>query len=80
MVYIGIYLAVFVTALIRSPRLHASESDADLQEEEEEGLLASTGRRFNATWQDLTSRVKNVPNYGTTDDNANRTSSDDRRS
>ena len=32
-------------------------ADADLEEEEEEGLLASTGRRFGATWQDITGRV-----------------------
>lgn len=37
--------------------------DADLEEEEEEGLLASTGRRFNATWQDITGRGQKR-NYG----------------
>jgi LMBR1 domain-containing protein 1 len=42
--------------------------DEDLEEEEEEGLLASTGRRFNATWQDITGRARkaNPANYGTT--------------
>jgi len=44
--------------------------DADLEEEEEEGLLASTGRRFNATWQDITGRSKQrVARYGATDTN-----------
>ena len=32
--------------------------DRDAEEEEEEGLLASTGRRFGATWQDITGRAK----------------------
>ncbi len=32
--------------------------DQDAEEEEEESLLASTGRRFGATWQDITGRAK----------------------
>ncbi len=32
--------------------------DQDAEEDEEEGLLASTGRRFGATWQDITGRAK----------------------
>lgn len=58
-----------ITAFIRTPRLATDELDEDLEEAEEEGLLASTGRRFNATWQDITGRArKNNPgNYGTTD-------------
>ena len=32
--------------------------DQDAEEAEEEGLLASTGRRFGATWQDVTGRAK----------------------
>ena len=31
--------------------------DEDAEEDEEEGLLASTGRRFGATWQDITGRA-----------------------
>ena len=38
--------------------------DQDLEEEEEEGLLASTGRRFGATWQDITGRAKKSTNGG----------------
>ena len=34
------------------------QADQDAEEEEEEGLLASTGRRFGATWQDITGRTK----------------------
>jgi len=31
--------------------------DEDAEEHEEEGLLASTRRRFNANWQDITGRA-----------------------
>jgi len=62
--FLGIYLIVFVTTLFRTPHLDTEQIDADLEEEEEEGLLASTGRRFNATWQDITGRAKK--NYGST--------------
>ena len=42
--------------------------DADLEEEEDEGLLSSTGRRLNATWQDITGKSKNrMAKYGATD-------------
>ena len=34
------------------------QNDQDAEEDEEEGLLASTGRRFGATWQDITGRAK----------------------
>lgn len=65
------YLIVFITTLIRTPKLDTNTLDQDLEEAEEEGLLASTGRRFNATWQDITGRArKNNPGpsaeYGTT--------------
>ena len=36
--------------------------DSDLEAEEEEGLLASTGRRFGATWQDITGRASKKSN------------------
>lgn len=63
----GVYLITFITAFVRTPKLD-SELDADLQEEEEEGLLASTGRRLNASWQDITGRARknNSGNYGST--------------
>ena len=35
-------------------------AEQDTEEEEEEGLLASTGRRFGATWQDITGRASKV--------------------
>jgi LMBR1 domain-containing protein 1 len=61
--FLGVYLVVFVTTLFRVPQLDQEQIDRDLEEEEEEGLLASTGRRFGATWQDITGRSKNN-NYG----------------
>lgn len=67
--FLGVYLIVFLTTLFRVPKLDQEQIDRDLEEEEEEGLLASTGRRFNATWQDITGRGKN---YGTTATNGER--------
>lgn len=55
----AVYLVVFVTTLFRTPKLDEYALDQDAEEEEEEGLLASTGRRFGATWQDITGRAKN---------------------
>ncbi|KAJ5752372.1 lysosomal cobalamin transporter [Penicillium odoratum] len=55
--FIGLYLVVFVTSLFRSPNLDERQLDEDAEEAEEEGLLANTGRRFNATWQDITGRA-----------------------
>lgn len=63
--FLGVYLIVFLTTLFKTPKLDQEQLDRDLEEEEEEGLLASTGRRFNATWQDITGRGKK--NYGATD-------------
>ncbi|KAJ5612426.1 LMBR1-like membrane protein [Penicillium lagena] len=55
--FLGLYLIVFVTSLVRSPKLDERQLDEDAEEAEEEGLLASTGRRFNATWQDISGRA-----------------------
>lgn len=55
----AVYLLVFVVSLFRVPKLDQYQADQDAEEEEEEGLLASTGRRFGATWQDITGRPKN---------------------
>lgn len=64
----AVYLVVFVTTLFRTPKLDEYMLDQDAEEEEEEGLLASTGRRFGATWQDITGRAKK----GTTSGNDSR--------
>ncbi|CAI7631003.1 unnamed protein product [Penicillium bialowiezense] len=55
--FLGLYLIVFVTSLLRSPKLDEAQLDEDAEEAEEEGLLANTGRRFNASWQDITGRA-----------------------
>lgn len=52
------YAIVFVTTLFRTPKLDTEDLDEGLEVDEEEGLLASTGRRFNATWQDITGKAK----------------------
>ncbi|KAI1328974.1 hypothetical protein F5Y16DRAFT_367754 [Xylariaceae sp. FL0255] len=66
--FLGVFLIVFLTALFRTPKLNLNEIDEDAEADEEEGLLASTGRRFGATWQDITGRAKRndpaQPDYG----------------
>ena len=64
--FLGIFMIVFIVMLFRVPHLDEEQLDDDLREEEEEGLLASTGRRFGANWQDITGRVTGVkrPDYG----------------
>ena len=56
----GALLIVFVTVLFRTPKLRGYAADQDAEEDEEEGLLASTGRRFGATWQDITGKASKV--------------------
>lgn len=51
--FLAVFLIVFVTSLFRTPKLDLSQLDQDAEADEEEGLLASTGRRFGATWQDI---------------------------
>ncbi|KAI9805395.1 MAG: hypothetical protein M1825_000646 [Sarcosagium campestre] len=66
--FLAVFLIVFVTSLFRAPKLNVAQIDEDAEEEEEEGLLASTSRRFAATWQDVTGRASAPQNaYGTTD-------------
>jgi LMBR1 domain-containing protein 1 len=56
--FLAVFLIVFVTSLFRTPKLNLSELDEDAEADEEEGLLASTGRRFGATWQDIRGKKK----------------------
>ena len=56
--FLAVFLIVFVTSLFRTPKLNLSELDEDAEADEEEGLLASTGRRFGATWQDIRGKAK----------------------
>ena len=55
---IAVFLIIFILSLFRTPKLDQYQADQDAEEDEEEGLLASTGRRFGATWQDITGRAK----------------------
>jgi LMBR1 domain-containing protein 1 len=57
-VFLGVFLIVFLLSLFRTPKLNLSELDEDAEADEEEGLLASTGRRFGATWQDIRGKAK----------------------
>lgn len=66
--FFGIFFIVFTVMLFRVPRLDEEQLDQDLRDREEEGLLASTSRRFGATWQDITGRAQGVKraDYGAT--------------
>lgn len=56
--FLGIFLIIFITSLFRTPKLDLNQLDEDAEADEEEGLLASTGRRFGATWQDIRGKPK----------------------
>jgi LMBR1 domain-containing protein 1 len=60
--FLGVFLIIFVTSLFRTPKLDLNQLDEDAEADEEEGLLASTGRRFGATWQDITGRARGSRN------------------
>ena len=47
----------FLTVLFRSQNFGERQLDEDAEEAEEEGLLATTDRRFNVTRQDITGRA-----------------------
>jgi LMBR1 domain-containing protein 1 len=57
-VFLGVSLLVLITALFRTPTLNEAQLDEDAEVAEEEGLLASAGRRFGATWEDITGMRK----------------------
>lgn len=59
--HLAVYLVIFVLTLFRTPRMGNYQLEQDAEEDEEEGLLASTGRRFGATWQDITGKAKKQP-------------------
>jgi LMBR1 domain-containing protein 1 len=63
-VFLAVFLIVFVTSLFRTPKLDMNQLDEDAEADEEEGLLASTGRRFGATWQDIRGKAKKKPSPG----------------
>ncbi|KAI0178788.1 hypothetical protein GGR52DRAFT_533463 [Hypoxylon sp. FL1284] len=72
--FLAVFLIVFLTSLFRAPRLSLSDLDEEAEVDEEEGLLASTSRRFGATWQDITGRA-NKRSYGTDGAEADRNGS-----
>ena len=56
--FLGVFLIVLITAIIRTPQVNMSEIDEDAENDEQESLLATTGRRFGATWQDVRGKNK----------------------
>lgn len=66
--FLGIFLLVLITALIRTPKLNVNEIDEDAEADEEESLLASTGRRFGATWQDFRGKTRSGNGAGSGED------------
>lgn len=57
--FLGIFLVAFVLLLFKTPKLK-EDHESDIIEDEEEGLIASTGRRLGATWEDITGRASNT--------------------
>ncbi|KAJ5454997.1 hypothetical protein N7530_012766 [Penicillium desertorum] len=55
--FLGLYLVTFLAVLFRSQNFGERQLDEDAEEAEEEGLLATTDRRFNVTRQDITGRA-----------------------
>lgn len=72
--FLGVFLVVFVTALFRTPKLDLSQIDEEAEADEEESLLASTGRRFGATWQDVRGKVGSSGNDSTNNGNGSQSS------
>lgn len=63
--FLAVFLVVFVTAIFRTPRVNLSQIDEEAEADEEESLLATTGRRFGATWQDVRGKTGNSGNNST---------------
>lgn len=69
--FLGLFAVSTATALMWTPRLGGRAAE-EVEAEEEEGLLGSTGRRTRAAWEDLTGRAAARENrqsrtYGTSD-------------
>ncbi|KAK7211074.1 hypothetical protein V2G26_018252 [Clonostachys chloroleuca] len=65
--FLLLFLIVLVTAVIRTPKVNMSEIDEDAEADEEESLLATTRRRFSATWEDLRGKMATKPSQGGTE-------------
>lgn len=63
--FLLVFLIVLVTAIIRAPKVNMSEIDEDAEADEEESLLATTGRRFGATWEDFRGKTSTSNGGGT---------------
>ncbi|CAH0048216.1 unnamed protein product [Clonostachys solani] len=63
--FLLVFLIVLVTAIIRTPKVNMSEIDEDAEADEEESLLATTGRRFGATWEDFRGKTSTRNGGGT---------------
>ncbi|KAM0441286.1 hypothetical protein ACHAPT_000595 [Fusarium lateritium] len=63
--FLAVFLVVFVTAIFRTPRVNLSQIDEEAEADEEESLLATTGRRFGATWQDVRGKTGGSGNNST---------------
>ncbi|KAF4975162.1 hypothetical protein FZEAL_8017 [Fusarium zealandicum] len=63
--FLAVFLVVFITAILRAPRVNLSQMDEEAEADEEESLLASTGRRFGATWEDVRGKVGSSGNNST---------------
>ncbi|KGQ06238.1 putative lysosomal cobalamin transporter [Beauveria bassiana D1-5] len=70
-VFLAVFLVVLVTALFRAPRVNLTELDEDAEEDEEESLLAATGRRFAASWEDARGNISNTGNNNNNNNNNN---------
>ncbi|KAI1001126.1 putative lysosomal cobalamin transporter [Podosphaera aphanis] len=57
-VFLAIFLVVFLTSLLQTPKLNLSKIDELAETEEEESLLANTERRFGAAWQDICNQTQ----------------------
>ncbi|KAI9680094.1 MAG: hypothetical protein M1817_005110 [Caeruleum heppii] len=60
--FLAVFLVVLITTFVRTPRLDENQLDEDAEEDEEEGLLGSTTRRFGATWEDIMGRASSSRN------------------
>jgi LMBR1 domain-containing protein 1 len=65
--FLLLFLIVLVTAVIRTTKVNMFEIDEDAEADEEESLLATTRRRFSATWEDLRGKMATKPSQGGTE-------------
>ncbi|KAF4459340.1 lysosomal cobalamin transporter [Fusarium albosuccineum] len=69
--FLAVFLVVLVTAIFRTPKVNLSQIDEEAEADEEESLLATTGRRFGATWEDVRGKVSSSGNGNSTNNAGN---------